>query len=213
MSVDAIRRLWHRVQSIVARARLPLVDDAGPIQLVQTRIIGDEVKDKVPRMAEYGFSSNPPTGSDAIVLFLAGERSSGVVIATGNQRYRFKGLASGDVVVHDDRGRHVLFSADGIIVEGNTDPIRVQTESDIIATSGGNITLQASGKIKLQAPTVEIDATALNINATTNQVGDMHTTGALTNDGHDVGFAHEHAPGTFKVGSTFVTGISGGVTP
>ncbi len=226
MNGDAIRRLWHRVQAIVARARLLLADDAGPVQLMQVRIIGDEVKSDVPRMADYGFVSMPPAGADVVLVFLSGERSSGIVIATNHQTFRMRNLADGEVAIHDNKGRFVHLSTAGIHVQGNADPITVQTTSDITATAGGNITLQASGKIKLQAATVEIDATSLTMNASTATLtatttitgttaidGDTSVTGALTNNGHAAGSTHKHAAGGLVVGSTAVTGISGTVTP
>lgn len=242
MSSDAIRRLWHRVQALVGRGRLTLVDDSGVVQIVQSRVIGDEVKGEIPRFADYGFVSFPPQDTDSLVVFMAGERSMGIVIATNNQTFRMRGLATGEVAIHDDKGRFVYLSAAGIHVQGKDDPITVDTTSNIVATAGGNVTataggnitldasgdilLRAGGTITLQAPAVAIDTTALTATAATATVtaevtitgdtaitGDTSTLGALTNNGHDVGDAHEHDPGTYQVGATPVTGLSGGVTP
>lgn len=227
MNGDAIRRLWHRLQAIVARARMLLFDDSGPVQLVQVRIIGDEVKDQVPRMADYGFVSVPPAGSDAVLVFLSGERSSGIIIATNHQTFRMRNLADGEVAIHDDKGRFVLLAADGITVQGKDDPITVETTSNIVATAGGDITataggsvtLHASSKITLSAPQVEVDATMFTVKAAvvvqgdTSITGDVATVGALTNNGDDVGNTHDHLPGGYHIGSSPVMGNSGGVTP
>lgn len=202
-----LERLWHRLQLVIGRGRIAVVDDEKSAQVLQVKLGADETKDGIPRIAEYGFVSNPPIGSDAVVLFLAGERTNAVVVGTNNQTVRMTGLATGEVAIHDDKGRFVLLGAAGIHVQGKDDPVVVETTGDVTATAGGNITLTAAVKIKLAAPTVEIDATDVNINANTN------LTGAVTNDGHDIGFAHEHVAGTYKVGSSAVTGVSGGVTP
>jgi phage baseplate assembly protein V len=248
MSVDAIRRLWHRVQALVARGRLPLIDDSGPVQLAQARIIGDEVKDQIPRMAEYGFVSSPPENSDAIILFMAGERSMGVIIATNNQTFRMRNLATGEVAIHDNKGRFVLLGAAGIHVQGNADPVLVETTGTITANAGGDIDATSTGgginltaattihlqadfihmqaaSIAMEAPGVGITATTVGItaattltgataiNGTTTIAGDTDITGGLTNNGHNAGSGHEHLPGTFKAGTTSITGVSGVVTP
>ena len=201
MTGDAIRRLWHRVQALVGRIRMLLVDDSGPVQLVQGRVIGDEVKDQIPRLAEYGFVSSPPEGSDAIVLFMAGERSMGVVIATNNQTFRMRNLASGDVAIHDNRGRFVLLSADGITVQGNADPVLVETTGTITANAGGDIDATSTGgginltaattihlqadfihmqasSIAMEAPGVGITATTVGITAETTLTGATAINGA-----------------------------------
>ena len=270
MVEQAIARLWSRIRMLVGRSRLMLVDDSQAIQTVQLRLLADETRDQALRAAEYGFCSNPPDGTDAISLHMAGERGIVVVIATNNQTFRMRGLATGEVAIHDDKGRFVYLSAAGIHVQGKDDPILVETTSDITARAGGDvvataggsitgtatadITLHAGGTIKLQAPTVEIDSTTLVVNTTTmavnattvttiaagavvttapalaitgavaivgatevtgttTLVGDASVSGAMTNNGHDIGQNHEHLPGTFKVGATSVTGVSGAVTP
>lgn len=113
---ELIERLWGRVSRMVGRGRVSLVDDAGSVQLLQVALGADETQDKIPRLAEYGFTSMPPVGSDAVVLFLAGERSNGVVVATGNQRYRLKGLRNGDVALYDMRGQSVMLTDSGIVL-------------------------------------------------------------------------------------------------
>jgi len=207
MNGDAIRRLWHRLQAIVARARMLLFDDSGPVQVVQVRLIGDEVKDKVPRVAEYGFVSMPPDGADAIVLFLAGERSSGVIIATNHQTFRMRNLATGEVAIHDDKGRFVLLGAAGIHVQGNADPILAETTSTITAQAGGDVNVTSTGgavnataataikleapfihlkgsSIVLEAPGVGIQSNALDITSTTVAVAAATTlTGATAING------------------------------
>lgn len=216
---DALARVWNRLRLVIGRGRSTQVDDSKPAQVHQVRMGADELRDGTPRAAEYGFVSNPPAGTDVIVVFIAGERTNGVIIATNNQTFRMRELATGEVAIHDDKGRFVLLGAAGIHVQGNADPITVETTSDITATAGGNITLNAAGKITLAAPQVEIDATTLTVKAAvvvqgkTSITGDTSIVGALTNNGHAAGNTHEHGPGTLVAGSTAVSGTSGGVTP
>ena len=133
-----IEGLLRRLLYLVSRGRITRVDDAGNAQLLQVRVAADWLQDKLPRMAEYGFQSNPPAGSDAVLLFLAGNTSDGVVIATGSQQYRLKGLASGEVAISDNSGQKVYLSAAGIRIEGGSLPIQINSSSTVtIAASGG----------------------------------------------------------------------------
>ncbi len=207
MSESWFQRLWHRIQSIVGRGRVLLTKDDGPAQLVQVRVVGDEVKDDVPRMAEYGFVSRPPAGTDAILLFLSGERTSGVIVATNNQQFRMRALETGEVAIHDDKGRFVLLGAGGIHVQGKDDPILAETTSTITAQAGGDINVTSTGgavnataataikleapfihlkgsSIVLEAPGVGIQASDVDINsAAVNVVGATMLTGATTING------------------------------
>jgi phage baseplate assembly protein V len=238
MNTSALTRLWRRMLMAIGAGRITQVDDSRSAQVMQVQLGQDELKDDTPRLAEYGFVSNPPIGSDAVVLFIAGERTNGVVVATNNQTVRMTGLASGEVAIHDDKGRFVYLSAAGIHVQGKDDPITVETtgpitaraSGDIDATStGGNInlraaagaialsaariTIAATASIDLQAPEMTAEATSLAIAAAIAITGATSVEGALTNNGHDVGNTHEHVPGTFHIGTSPVAGVSGGVTP
>lgn len=106
--------LWRRVSAMVGRGRVSLVDDTKAVQRVQVQFGGKDVHDDLPDISHYGLHSNPPIGTDAVALFINGERTAGVVIATNNQTYRLKGLASGEVALADDKGQVVYLSATGI---------------------------------------------------------------------------------------------------
>lgn len=122
---DPIARLWRRVLLTIGRGRISSVLDSGQVQRVQVKAGADETIDGVPRLAEYGFQSNPPVDSDGILLFLAGDRSNGVVIACGSQKYRMRGLQTGEVAISDDKGQSVYLSAAGIVVNGGGLPINI----------------------------------------------------------------------------------------
>ena len=125
---------WSMVRSL-GRGRLTRVDDSGPVQLVQMQLSQNETRDGTPRLADYGFQSNPPEGSDAVALFLAGNRSNGVVIACGSQQYRMRNLASGEVAISDNRGQSVYLSASGIVINGGGLPLKITNTPEITADS------------------------------------------------------------------------------
>lgn len=114
--MQTLSALWRRVSAMVGRGRVTLVDDSKAVQLAQIQFGGKDVHDDLPNVSHYGLQSNPPAGTDAVALFVNGERTAGVVVATGNQTYRLKGLASGEVALSDDKGQQVYLTATGIRV-------------------------------------------------------------------------------------------------
>ncbi|BCF88665.1 phage baseplate assembly protein domain-containing protein [Paraburkholderia largidicola] len=141
---DYLTRTARRVLNGLARGIVQLVADAGDVQRMQVKFSPLETIDNIPRCAEYGFVSNPPDGSDAVVIFSGGDRSNGVVIGTGNATYRMKQLASGEVAIHDSRGQSVYLTESGIKVDGGGNPVlftnltKLRVEAPIEST--GDIT-------------------------------------------------------------------------
>lgn len=136
---DALARLTRWVLMLVGRGRLKVIDDTGVVQLVQVKLGADEILDGVPRVAEYGFVSNPPVGADAVAIFISGDRSQGVVIATNHQASRLKGLAPGEVAIHDNLGQIIRLTPTGIVI---TAPLGVTINGNVAVT--GAITATAN---------------------------------------------------------------------
>lgn len=117
--VAALQRMYRRILLMVGRGRVGVVNDAGPVQLMQVAPSADETRDNTPRLAEFGLASNPMPGADTVILFGAGDRSNGVVIATGDQRYRPRKLLPGEVMLYDAFGKSVYLSQSGIVINAN----------------------------------------------------------------------------------------------
>nr|WP_277625430.1 phage baseplate assembly protein V [Burkholderia stabilis] len=131
--MDQLNRLARRILLMMARGTVTLVDDSKKVQMLQVRINGLELLPDIPRFAEYGFTSNPPGGSQAIVGSKNGDRNDGIVIATSNATYRLTGLSTGEVAIHDDKGQSVYLSANGIVVNGGGNPITLTNAPEVIA--------------------------------------------------------------------------------
>jgi phage baseplate assembly protein V len=166
-----IERLWLRIQNVIAAARTTTTDDSGAVQAMQLRFHPLQTMDGVPRLAEYGFQSNPPHGTDAVVLFMSGDRSKGTIVATNNQTYRMKGLGTGEVAISDDKGQSVYLSASGIRIDGGGLPITINNAPSI-AMEAAVITL--TGAIVLDGPVTS---------GTSAGAGPAHLTGPVTVDG------------------------------
>lgn len=119
-------RLYTRLLMTIGRGRVTTVNDGGNVQMLQVRLGQDEVRDTTPRLAEYGLTSVPPVGTDVVVIFVGGDRSAGVAVATGNQAARPKGLKGGEVALHDDQGQIIHISRAGITIKGAGNPVTIQ---------------------------------------------------------------------------------------
>lgn len=126
-------RTSRRVMSALARGLVKVVNDSAGIQIMQVKFNPLQTIDNLPRCAEYGFTSNPPEDSDAVVAFAGGDRSNGVVIATGNAKYRMKQLATGEVAIHDNIGQSVYLTASGIVIRAGGNPLTITDAPEILA--------------------------------------------------------------------------------
>lgn len=160
---EMIERLWRRLVAVVGPGRVAASDDSGPVQVLQVRHDEWAVQDDVPRLVEYGMASNPPPGTDVLVVRIAGSATDAAVIATGNQAARPRGLAVGEVMLYDNLGRRVYLSAGGVRVDAGDAPVTV-------TTSG--------------ACTFNVGALVVN--------GDTTFNGSVTANGHRIDETHTH---------------------
>lgn len=119
MSRTLIRQLFRRVQLMVGRAVLTAVDDSLQLQAVQVEAFSGEVVDGAERFQDYGLSSHPPRGAEALLLAVGGIRQHPIVAAVVDRRYRPTGLEEGEVILYTSRDRtaphRIRFLANGNI--------------------------------------------------------------------------------------------------
>jgi phage baseplate assembly protein V len=164
----AIERIFRRAMLAIGRGRVTVVDDSGPVQKLQTKLGPLEVRDNTPRLIEYGFTSNPPVGTDLVAIFVGGDRSNGVVIATGNQQYRMKGLADGEVAIYDKLGQSVYLTKNGIVINGAGLPMIIENTP--------TVTVKASMKVRLETPLLEVTGDIIdNVGGNANNVAAMRS--------------------------------------
>jgi phage baseplate assembly protein V len=125
---DLMSTLRSRVNGMIGRAIINIVDDATKMQTVQIQTLGNETTDGVERYQNYGLTSSPKApdangqGPEAIVLAVGGDRSLEVVIVVADRRFRFRGgagtgLEEGEVALYDDLGQIVHLTRTGIVVD------------------------------------------------------------------------------------------------
>lgn len=142
-------RLARRVLLIVGRGRVSApVNDAGAVQTMQAQINDLETIDNLRRVAEFGFTSVPPQGSDVAIVFVGGDRSSGIVIATNHQGSRPKGLQAGETMIYTQDGKQIYLTASGgIKIAANGQPVEVDDATVV--------TIKAATKIRAETPRFE----------------------------------------------------------
>ena len=120
--MSMLERVKNRVNMMLGKALLAAVDDAGDIQLVKVAGLAGETQDGIERLQDYGLSSSPPKNSEALVVYLTGNRDHGVVIVCDSGEYRVNQLESGEVVLYSKFGQTILLDKNGdTVFNGGTD--------------------------------------------------------------------------------------------
>ncbi len=118
-----------------------LTDSSTPMQTLQVEVTDGEVKDGVEHYEPFGFTSNPPEGSDGLIAFIGGDRSNAVVICMAGRGNRITGLAAGDVAIYNQGGAVIKLVGGGIEITGN-----VTVNGDVIA-NGVSLTKHTHGGV------------------------------------------------------------------
>lgn len=108
--------LRTRLANLLARAVVQLVDDAPKMQVLQLGVLTDETRSGVERIQQYGLTSVPLEGAEALVVFLGGRRDHGIAVAVDDRRHRMKDLAPGEVALYTDEGAAVHLKRGRIVV-------------------------------------------------------------------------------------------------
>lgn len=124
--------LSRKLALMVARAVVRVVDDSRAWPALQLELLAEELRADVEYAQDYGFSSHPHPGAEAIAVSVAGSRDHVVAIKVGDRRYRLRGLAQGEVALYTDEGDRVVLKR------------------------GGTIEVVASTKVRLVSPLVEM---------------------------------------------------------
>lgn len=112
---EQISRLKVRLVNSIARAVVQLVDDSRRLQRVQLGVLAGEDIDDGERFQQYGFSSVPLDGAEAVVLFPAGDRAHPLVIAVDDRRHRPTDGKPGEVCVYSNTGATIRLLETGDI--------------------------------------------------------------------------------------------------
>ena len=142
--IESIQRLYQRILHAIGRGRITTGNDTGGVQVQQVRLGPDEIKDGVPRLAEFGLTSMPPVGSDAVLVFIGGE-----------------------TMLYSQDGKSVyITAAGGIIVEAKGQAVTVNNAT--------TVTINAATKVRMVTPLLEVTGDIIdNAGTNTNNLAQM----------------------------------------
>lgn len=88
---NRIRRAFNGIRQAF-RGKIARVKAAGGVQKIQVEGLEGETVQDLEHAENFGFTSNPPAGSDCVVVPLGGKTSHGIIVTTTNGAYRITGL-------------------------------------------------------------------------------------------------------------------------
>ncbi|MFV4846652.1 phage baseplate assembly protein domain-containing protein [Edwardsiella tarda] len=136
------KRATTRLSSMLGIGRVTVQKDGGVVQNLQYQTPLEVAS--APRLAEFGFSSGLPKGTDVVLAFIGGDRSSPVVIATNHQGFRRTGLKDGETVIYSQWGQEVLLRKEGVFVNAKG--------KDVEVNNATKVTINASEEILANTP-------------------------------------------------------------
>lgn len=113
---EILSRTANRIKAAIGKSLIDAAADDNEIQLVKISGMDNETQPDIERIQEYGMTSNPPIGSEAVVLYLGGNHDHGIVVKTDSGEFRIQSLKSGEVCVYSKFGQKILLDDNGEIV-------------------------------------------------------------------------------------------------
>lgn len=125
--------LRTRIFMVVSRAVLEAVKDTDGIQTNKLCLLAEEIRDGLERFQNYGFTSHPKVGAEAVAVFPGGDREHGIIIAVDDRRFRLTELVEGEVAMYtDEAGHKIVLKRGGKFEIANATHNKVQVENDLI---------------------------------------------------------------------------------
>lgn len=145
--------MMRRLNNMIARCVVSLVNPGVLMQAVQVRLTADEVKSNMEHFEPYGFTANPHPGAEGLALFFGGDRSHGVVINIADRQYRLKVLKSGEVAMYSDEGDYIHLKR-GRVIEVKTLTLKVDA-ADAVEFATKAFSVVASEAVSFDTPKIQ----------------------------------------------------------
>lgn len=165
--------LSMRIRNMLARCVIKAINDDHKLQTATISILKNELKGNVEVFQLYGVDVNPPADTEAVVVCPNGDRSSAIVLAMGDRRFRIVGKKSGEVAIYTDEGDYIHLKRDHNIeiktlhLKTTADDATFNLKNMTVNAENATFTVQqmninAADSVSIDAP--QVDATG-NINA------------------------------------------------
>jgi len=102
-----------RLESLIQRAVVNLVNDKRMMQSLQLDVLADETEDDIEHFQPYGVSFNPPKDSEALAMSLGGDREGMVAILANKRSVRPQGAEEGEGGLYTLTGWKLFLDKDG----------------------------------------------------------------------------------------------------
>jgi len=153
--LSQLNKLFRPLQTLVAnmisRAIIKVIDDGRLLQEVQIVLQSGETRDRCEVFRQYGMTSHPLPGAEAVVAFVGGRRDHPLVTNIDDRRYRKKDLEAGEVALYNHEGTYILLK-NGAEIEIFA-ATKVRINSPLVEMSGN---LVVEGTSAITAPNGEI---------------------------------------------------------
>lgn len=150
LSARQLRRLlapiWRRLRLQVSRGVIRRSDDERKLQELQLDLLAGETAE-MERFQQYGFSSRPLEGAEALAAAVGGSRSHLVAFAVDDRRHRPRDLQPGESIMYTDEGDFIRMRR-GRVIE-----VVAGSKLDVTAPE---VEIKASTKVTLDTPMTEI---------------------------------------------------------
>lgn len=121
----------HRcVMLMVGRATITLIDDSTPEQTLQVQLLPGMTRDRVRRYQQYGFTSVPLPGSQAVTVAVSGDTDNLIAVASGDGRYRPTNLQPGEVGIYTSEGMAFYAKCTGAVNASGVTPQHFAARAD-----------------------------------------------------------------------------------
>lgn len=140
-----LKKAAVRIAGMLGIGRITSQNDSGEIQQAQYQTPLEVAS--APRMADFGFSSGLPVGTDVVIAFIGGDRSSPVIIASNHQGYRRTGLNEGETAIYNKWAMEVLLTEKGVFIDAKG--------KDVEVNNATKVTINASEGILANTPVLK----------------------------------------------------------
>lgn len=142
--------VWRRLRLLLSRGVLKLIEDGSGLQSVQVTLLGEKPA-WAERFQQYGMTSVPHGGAEALVAAVGGARAHLVAIAVDDRRYRMASLKTGEVAIYDDLGQSVHLTREGIVITGAGLPLAF-VDCPLVTMDGD---LEVAGEVRDHTSTMQ----------------------------------------------------------
>lgn len=127
---------------MILRGVIRRVDDAPKCQTVQASArSGEDLEGE--RFQEFGISTVPPVGTEAIAVQIAGTYDTEVIVATESREHRPRNMAAGDVVLYDAHGHQIRLVSSAIQLGSGASKGVARTGDAVASTTAEDATFWA----------------------------------------------------------------------